>query len=250
MTPAKLVELYSVTVDLPIYATSARSLRKTVLNASVGGRLMRDRHEHVVVRALDSVDLQLFEGDRLGLIGHNGSGKTTLLRTIGGIYAPSSGTALVAGEVSAMLDVGTGIDLEATGEENVRLLARYRGFTRQQALEILPEVAEFTGLGPYMQMPLKSYSQGMLSRLVFAVATSFQPDVLLMDEWITTGDELFVRKAEERLASFVSSARVTVLASHNHDIIRRFCNKVARMEAGKIVAYGTYDEVTGGAAAA
>lgn len=245
MTPApqRLVELHNVSLDLPVLTVSARSLRRTVLNRSVGGTLMRDENEHLVVRALENVSLNLYEGDRLGLVGHNGSGKTTLLRTIGGMYAPTKGIALVAGQVSAVLDVATGLDPEATGEENVRLLARYRGFTKEEARKAMPDIVEFTELGPFLQMPVKTYSAGMLSRLMFAVATSFRPDVLLLDEWITTGDEQFMVKAQARLENFVRSARVMVLATHNHDIIRRLCNKVGRMEGGRLVEFGTVEEV-------
>jgi lipopolysaccharide transport system ATP-binding protein len=239
----KLVELHNVTVDLPVFSVSARSLRRSMLNLPVGGQLLKNRQEQVVVRALEGISFTLYEGDRLGLIGHNGSGKSTLLRTVGGIYAPSAGVAEVAGEVFTMLDVATGLDLEASGEENVRLMARYRGVSKKDALAALPEIEEFTELGSFFKLPVKTYSQGMLSRLVFGVATSFEPDVLLMDEWISAGDEHFVQKAEARMAKFVSAARVLILATHDHGIIRRWCNKVARMDGGRIVAFGTPEEV-------
>jgi ABC-type polysaccharide/polyol phosphate transport system ATPase subunit len=239
----RIVELHNVTVDLPVYSVSARSLRRSVLNLPVGGRLLKNSSEQVSVRALDGVSIDLYEGDRLGLLGHNGSGKTTMLRTIAGIYAPSSGVVRVSGEVSSVLEIGTGLDAEASGEENVRLLARYRGISKEQAMAALPEIAEFTGLGVFMKMPLKTYSQGMLSRLIFAVATSFAPDILVMDEWIATGDEAFITKAEERLLRFVAAARVLIIATHNPAIIARLCNKAALMEHGRIVSMGPVNHV-------
>jgi ABC-type polysaccharide/polyol phosphate transport system ATPase subunit len=239
----KLIELRGVTVDLPVYGASSRSIRRAVLNLSTGGRLMRDTHHHMVIRALDGVSFSMNDGDRLGLIGHNGSGKSTLLRVLAGIYPPSSGYLSVNGEISSVLDLAAGLDFEATGEENIRFLARYRGRSQRDVIDSMDEIADFSELGAYLQMPVKTYSQGMLARLIFATATSFKPEILVMDEWIAAGDAAFIAKAQARLESLVSSSRAFVLASHSHDIIGRFCNKVAVMDHGKLVAFGPTEEV-------
>lgn len=238
-----VVEFTNVTVDLPVYTVSARSLRRTILSLPAGGRMMRDKADRVVVRALDGVSFRLEEGDHLGLFGHNGSGKTTLLRTIAGVYAPSAGLVEVHGTISVALDVHGGMDMEATGEENVHLLARYRGFTGAEVRAAMPDIVEFSELGAYMKIPVKAYSAGMMARLSFSVATSFAPDILLMDEWLAAGDARFIQKAEERLRSFVSRSRALVLATHNTSILRAVCNKVAVFDKGKLVALGPTEEV-------
>lgn len=239
----KIIELNQVVVDLPIYNVHALSLRKHLVRLTTGGKLMQDSGAHVVVRALDRIDLSLEDGDRLALVGHNGAGKSTLLRTIGGIYAPTSGRVVVNGTISTVMDPTTGIDLEASGEENIRLLARYRGIRRAETEAAVDEICEFTELGQFLKLPVKTYSSGMLARLVFAVATSFEPDILVMDEWLGAGDAAFVNKAQARIADFVSRARALVLASHSSDIVERFCNKVALMDAGRIKAIGTPAEI-------
>jgi ABC-type polysaccharide/polyol phosphate transport system ATPase subunit len=238
-----IVELKAVTVDLPIYNVSTRSLRKAVMKLSTGGKIMQDGHQRVSIRALDRVSLKLEAGDRLGLLGHNGSGKTTLLRTIAGVYPPSRGQVEVKGDISSMFDLTMGMDMEASGEENIVLMARYRGRNLKEARAAMREIAEFTDLGAYLQMPVRTYSSGMLARLGFAVATSFQPDILLLDEWIATGDENFARKAQKRLEAHVAKSRVVCLATHNPALIRRFCNKVMILQAGRVTAFGDVAEL-------
>jgi ABC-type polysaccharide/polyol phosphate transport system ATPase subunit len=238
-----LVSLRAVTVDLPVYTVSSRSLRKSLISLSATGRIMKGVQNHVTVRALDNVWLELNEGDRLGLVGFNGAGKSTLLRTIAGIYAPTIGEVHVNGAVSAVLDPSTGLDMEATGEENIRILARYRGIHIDVAEAAVAEIADFTELGHFLKLPVKTYSSGMTARLVFAVATAFDADIVVMDEWIGAGDASFVTKAQARIEAFVQRARLMVLASHSHDIIERFCNRVVLMEAGKVKMQGTAAEV-------
>ena len=240
-----VVELHNVTIDLPVYTVSARSLRQTVLSLSTGGRIIARGDQKVAVRALDGVSFTLKDGDRLGLVGHNGSGKTTLLRAVAGIYTPTTGTLAVTGRVSSVLDVGTGLDLEGSGRENALILSRYRGIKRDEAIRSLPWIEEFTELGSYFEMPVRTYSAGMLARLAFAVATSVEPDILVMDEWLAAGDENFVAKAQARMESLVTRSRAMVLATHNKDIVRRLCNKVLLMEKGRVVAFGDTEEILG-----
>ena len=238
-----VLEAIQLTVDLPVFSVKTRSLRRRVMNVSTGGRIMRDSAERIYVRALHEVSFKLQEGERLGLVGHNGAGKSTLLRTLAGIYKPSQGQVIVNGTSSAALDVWMGLDGEASGEENVVSLARYRGQSRKAALEILPEVIEFSELGGFLDMPVKTYSAGMVARLTFAVATSFPSDVLFMDEWIGAVDHSFLGKAQDRLENYFSKARAVVIATHDHDILRRFCTKVLVLEGGRLKAIGSPHDI-------
>jgi len=198
----------------------------------VGGKLGKTGLGAPEITALSKVNLQLRSGDRLGLIGHNGSGKTTLLRALAGAYEPDEGTIDVHGRIAAMLDLNLGIDPSATGLDNIRLRGRIAGLSTKQIDERLTEIAEFTGLGPFLAMPLKTYSAGMQARLAFAVATAVEADVILMDEWIAVGDSDFKKLAHKRILDLMERAGILVLASHELDLIRLYCNKVMRIEAG------------------
>ena len=184
------------------------------------------------VTALSNVNVELRAGDRLGLIGHNGSGKTTLLRALSGAYEPDEGTIEVQGHIAALLDLNLGIDPSATGMDNIRLRGRIAGLSSKEIDLRLPEIAEFSGLGAFLAMPVKTYSAGMQARLAFAAATAVEADVLLMDEWIAVGDADFQKLAHKRLLKLVERAGILVLASHDLDLLRLYCNKVMRLEGG------------------
>src|SRR6202011_1090291 len=154
-------------------------------------------------------------GDRVAQIGTNGAGKTTLLRTMAGIYEPVSGVASSSGRISPMFDISLGIDGEINGYDNIRLRGLVLGLTGSEIEERLPDIVEFTELGDYLDIPVRTYSSGMMTRLTFAVATCFAPEILLMDEWIVAGDAHFISRAELRIQRFVERASVMVLASHN-----------------------------------
>ncbi len=230
-----LMQAINISVDLPVLNVKARSLRRFVMSATTGGRVMQSSNEKVVVRALSGVSFSVAEGDRIGLVGHNGSGKSTLLRTLARIYKPTSGHLLVQGRTSAALDLWTGLDGEATGEENILSLGLYRGRTRREVMAALPAIADFSELGSFLGMPVKAYSAGMVARLAFSVATSFDPEILLMDEWITAVDSDFLSKAQDRLHSYFSKARAVVIATHDRGIIDRLCNRVIVLQNGSIV---------------
>lgn len=239
----KMIELSNVTLDYPVLSVRAASLRQTVLNLGVGGRLFKKGSDAVVIRALNNITFSVAEGERVGLYGHNGSGKTSLLRIVAGIYEPTQGRVSFAGTVSSVFDIGLGLDSEATGEENIHRLAAFRGVKREQVLAEFDSIAEFTELGAFLKMPVKMYSSGMVMRLAFAVATSFKPEILVLDEWISAGDEAFMAKAAERMASFSKDAKAMVLASHNKALLASTCDRVLVMEAGNIVRQGPPSEV-------
>jgi ABC-2 type transport system ATP-binding protein/lipopolysaccharide transport system ATP-binding protein len=237
------LRLESVTVEFPVYSTSARSLKNRLLHHGTGGRIARGVGNRLLVRALDKVSLSLAHGDRLGLIGPNGAGKTTLLRVLAGAYEPTRGRVWRRGRTAPLLNVSLGIDSEATGYENIMTRGLFLGLMPEQVRERMDEIAAFTELGDFLAMPVHTYSAGMRLRLAFAVCTCFEPEILLMDEWLGIGDRAFVEKAKRRLEEFVDRAGILVLASQNVALLRRVCATGAVLDAGKIVAMGPIDEV-------
>ncbi|WP_292903973.1 ABC transporter ATP-binding protein [Niveispirillum sp.] len=221
-----------------IFGLHGRSLKKTALNLSTGGRIGADQGSHVHIDALTDINLDLHEGDRIGLIGHNGAGKSTLLRTMAGIYEPTAGRVSVQGRVAPMFDLMLGIDPDATGRENVRLRGLLLGMSPADINTYADEIGDFSGLGGYLDLPVKVYSSGMLLRLMFAVATAISPEILLLDEWITAGDAAFMERAEQRVNGLIDRARMLVIASHSRPLIERLCNKVAVLEHGRVVDFG------------
>jgi lipopolysaccharide transport system ATP-binding protein len=233
------ISVEDVTIDLPIIGYNGRSIRRFIVNMSTGGRTRKQGDELVIVRAVDKVSFDLKSGDRLGIYGHNGSGKTTLLRALAGIYSPTKGSIKVEGSIASLLDTNFGLNFDATGRENIYLLLTYRGFHHKDIAKLQPAIEEWTELGTFIDLPVRTYSSGMLARLGFAVATSYQPDVLLMDEWLSTGDENFIKKATTRVSNFVDSANVLVLASHSRGLIKDMCNKLIILQKGQVILQGS-----------
>jgi lipopolysaccharide transport system ATP-binding protein len=231
-----VIEVDRLTLRFPVFSVDSRSLKKHFADIAVGGRLGIVEGGRTMVTALRDVSFTLQDGDRLGVVGPNGAGKTTLLRVLAGAYQPDAGRVRVRGRIGSLLDLSIGIDPSATGYENIILRGLVAGLTRAELNARMDEIAAFTGLGNFLSMPLKTYSLGMMTRLAFAVATSVEADVLLMDEWISVGDIDFREQAEARLQSMVSRSRALVIASHDHDMIRRTCNKVLYLEHGVVRA--------------
>lgn len=236
------IELTNVSVSFPVYSAGSRSLKKLVISATTGGRI-GNQSNHVVVQALDNVSLKFEHGDRVALVGHNGAGKTTMLRVIAGIFEPPSGTVRIDGKVTPMFDIALGIDPDSTGYENIILRGLYLGLSKAQAMSRLDEVVEFTELGSFLELPVRTYSLGMQARLSFAMATCIDPEILLLDEGIGAGDAAFLDKANDRLNSFISRTGILVFASHSIELLRRFCNKAVLMEHGRLIAFDTLESV-------
>lgn len=224
-----------LSVEFPIFENSHRSLKNTVLNLSTGGRIGVNSGRHPVVSALNDISIEINQGDRVGLVGHNGSGKTTLLRTLSGVYAPVCGGLTVQGKVASLLDVSMGMDPDATGFENIYLRGIMDGLKPSIIRSKTEEIAEFTGLGDYLNLPVRTYSSGMSLRLAFAISTSVEAEILIMDEWLSVGDAEFSQKAEDRLNQLVNNAAILVMASHSPSLIKRVCNRRVSMEHGAIV---------------
>lgn len=239
---ANSIELRGVTLDYPVYSVKAQSLRNAVMNLAVGGRLMRTRGDMMVVRALSNVSFTLQEGDRLALVGHNGSGKTTLLKVIAGIFEPDIGEVRVHGQVTSMVQLGAGVDWDASGLENIRKMATMRMVPKKVIDERIPAIVAFSELGAFIDMPWRTYSAGMMARLMFAVATELDPDILVLDEWLGAGDAAFREKAGDRMENFVQRAKTVVLGTHDIELVRRVCNKVCLLDSGVVKFFGSTEE--------
>jgi len=238
---ARLV-LDGVSVTFPIYHASARSMRRFALKGALGRRI-RMEPRMPSVAALSEVDLQLQDGDRLAVVGANGSGKTTLLRTAAGIYPPTAGRVRLVGSVTPLLGLGTGLNLAATGLENIFLMGMHLDIPPSRLKTVVDEIVDWTQLGPFIGTPLRTYSAGMIVRLAFAVSTAFPPDILVMDEWLGVADAEFRAKGYERMAGFVNGARITLLASHHRSLLETWCNRAILLEEGRIIADGALETI-------
>jgi ABC-2 type transport system ATP-binding protein/lipopolysaccharide transport system ATP-binding protein len=237
------LRLRDVSVDFPMYQGSSRSLKKLLLATTTQGNLARDATHRVNVQALNEITLDIEDGERIGLVGANGAGKTTLLRVLAGIYAPTRGQFHASGRTSALLDVLVGLNPDATGRENIILRGMYMDIHPREMRRHMDEIAEFTELGPYLDMPVRTYSSGMIVRLAFAVCTCIHPEILLMDEWLSAGDARFLVKAQQRMERFVGGSNIVVLASHSQDLLRKWCNRGVLLQQGRMACYGTIDDV-------
>jgi ABC-type polysaccharide/polyol phosphate transport system ATPase subunit len=237
------IELSNVSVEFPIYNAHGRSLKRSLVSMTTGGHLGLGKNDRVVVRALENIDLRIQHGDRVALIGHNGAGKTTMLRVLAGVYEPTRGYIVSDGRIAALSDIMLGIDMESTGHENISIRGRLLGLNQKEVELRRDEIAVFSGLGEFLDMPVRTYSTGMVLRLAFAVSTSVVPDILLLDEWIGAGDATFLSKAEERLNRLVGETGILVLATHSLSLAQRVCNRAVWMEHGAIKAQGPITQV-------
>jgi lipopolysaccharide transport system ATP-binding protein len=229
------IEAKNLTVEFPVFTNSHRSLKNAVLNMSTGGKLARTSGNKVSIRAIDNLSFNIKKGERVGLMGHNGSGKTTLLRVLAGAYEPVSGYLKVKGRIASLLDINLGMDVDATGYDNIFLRGIMMGLTPTEIRAKTDDIAEFTELGEYLDMPVRTYSTGMQLRLAFAVSTSVDADIVVMDEWLSVGDAAFNEKAARRLKGFVDNAPILVIATHSEELLKSVCNRAFKMEHGQII---------------
>ena len=220
-----LIKLHEASVDIPIYSNHNRSIKNSLLK-----KLTKDKILPHSVRALNNITLDLRDGDRLGVMGPNGAGKSTLLRTLAGVYLPTSGTVEVEGRIASLIDISLGMEAEATGFENIRMRGIMMGLSLKQIKSMEEEIADFSGLGDFLHLPIRTYSTGMHMRLGFAVSTAVEADIILMDEWLSVGDSEFIQKAEKRLENFIGRSSILVIASHSEDLIQKTTNQILRLE--------------------
>ena len=243
------IRFENVTLQYPLYNAHSLSLRNQLVRIGTGGRLAKESSNIVTVTALNNVSFELNEGDTVGLVGHNGSGKTTLLRTMAGIYPPVVGQVDRQGTVSTIIELGAGLDVELSGYENIVRMGMLLGSSRREMEAAIPGVEEFTELGDFLSMPVRTYSSGMIMRLMFAVGTAIRPEILLIDEMFGTGDADFQAKAQSRMQELISAAKIFVFASHSPDLIKRFCRRVFSLEHGSLTELNAPVSVAVGSAA-
>lgn len=237
------IKFTEASIEFPIFNATSRSLTSRILEVATGGRLDADKDGRVVVKALDNISLTIVDGERVGLLGHNGSGKSTLLRAFCGVFEPSEGSAEIRGQVGSLIDLSLGINPEATGRENIYLRGALLGMSKREVAANFSSIVEFSELGDFIEMPVRTYSSGMHLRLAFAVSTVLRPEILLMDEWLSVGDENFKHKAEARLIEVVDSTKILVIATHSRDLLEKTCTRAIWLEHGQIKMDGPAREV-------
>jgi ABC-type polysaccharide/polyol phosphate transport system ATPase subunit len=228
----------NVTIQYPIFNSRGMSLRNQLLRLGTGGRIEAEAGHINLVTALRDVSFELKDGDSVGLVGHNGAGKTTLLRAMAGIYTPITGRVVCEGRLATVFEIGAGMDPELSGYDNIVRMGLMMGMSPAEARARIPEIEDFTELGDFLQLPVRTYSSGMTMRLMFAVATSIQPEILLIDEMFGTGDAVFQEKAHTRMKSLISSSKIFVFASHSHELLREYCQRVFSLEHGSLREVG------------
>lgn len=237
------IELEQISVDIPIFNSHGRSLKKKVMGIATGGHIGSTDSGMTIVRCIDNLSVSIHEKERVGLVGHNGAGKSSLLRVLGRVYTPTSGKAVIKGQIGSLIDISLGIDSEATGLENIYLRAALLGIPKKLVEKELDNLIEFSELGDFIHLPVRTFSTGMHMRLAFAVSTMIQPDILLMDEWLSVGDQNFQKKAEKRLNNLIERSNILIIASHSRSLIEKCCTRVLWLEHGKLKMDGSPQEV-------
>lgn len=234
------IKMRDVNLYYPSNVYNAMSLKEEVISRLKGKRkreLLEDVH------ALKNFNLDVKEGERLGVIGYNGAGKSTLLKTLAGLYPIKTGSIETRGRICSLFDLALGFDLDSTGRENIMNRGLMLGSTPRQVKEREQEIIDFTELGEFIDYPIKAYSSGMLVRLAFAISTSVSGDIMLVDEVLSAGDARFQQKAKARMMNIMDSAKILVLVLHDMSTIREVCNRTIMLKNGEIVADGSPDEV-------
>jgi len=227
-----LIKAENLTLYYPIFGSSSRSLKKTLVRAATGGKIASDAYG-INICAIDNASFVFREGERVGLVGNNGAGKSTLLRALAGVYVPARGSLKVKGKVASLLDIS--MDDEFTGYENIFMRCVLMGIEKAEIKKHIDDIIEFSELGEYIKMPMRTYSTGMSLRLAFSICTTFPSDIILMDEWLAVGDADFSKKAEERLLEFIKKSSILVIASHKHEQIKKICTRILTMDHGRII---------------
>ncbi len=238
------IVLENAGVQFSLFSGKHQSIRSKFLATATGGYMAHDPSGKVVVRALEDVSFHIGEGERVGLLGRNGAGKSTLLRVVSKVYRPTSGKATITGSIASLIDISLGINPEATGRQNIYLRAAMLGIPKKDIKARFDEIVEFSELGDFIEAPVRTYSSGMQLRLAFSVSTVFVPEILVMDEWLSVGDQDFKDKAEARLEEVVSSSRILVLASHSRELLERTCTRGILLEKGEVSMDGPIQDVT------
>ncbi len=220
-----MIELKDVYVDIAIHTADSLSLRK---------KIFRKGSSATMVSVLKNINLKIVENERVGLWGRNGSGKTSMLRCLAGAYHPTKGLRKVDGRIGSLIDIGLGIDLEATGVENIKLKLGIENFKFTKDKDLVQKIIDFSGLGEKINLPVRTYSTGMAMRLSFSIVSHIPADILLMDEWLSVGDKDFNIIAGERLKAMIDNSKILIIASHDRRLLESVCTKILTLENGEI----------------
>lgn len=235
------IRLEDVCIDFPVYSAPDWSIRLKLANSL--SQKVEQKRQHQVVHALRDINLQIYHGERVALLGANGAGKSTLLQVLSLIYPPTSGLALVDGQINSLLNISLGTDPELSGRENLLIRGVMMGLKPEQIEDVIPDVIDFADLEEFIDLPMRTYSTGMRVRLLFSMATAVPGDILLMDEWLSAGDQNFRQKATERMHDFVKKSGVLVLASHSVPLLKKTCSRGIWLDQGSVRMDGPIDEV-------
>ena len=237
------IKLSNASVEYPIFGKSGRSLTNRIVEIATGGQVNRDAKGNISVKALREITLEVSSGERLGIVGHNGAGKSSLLKLISGVYEPTQGQITKSGRIGSLTDVSLGINPDSTGRENIVLRGSLLGLSKKQIDEKIQEIIDFTEIGDFVDLPVRTYSSGMHLRLAFSVATAIDSEILVMDEWLSVGDESFRHKAENRLREMLDASEILVIASHSWELLQALCTRIIWLEHGTIKADGPPEKV-------
>jgi ABC-type polysaccharide/polyol phosphate transport system ATPase subunit len=236
-----LLSLKNIGLSYPVFHSDSNTGAHK--QSRTGGIITRNRRKKLEVTALSDINIELKDGEKIGLLGHNGSGKTSLLRVMSGTVKPSLGYIRRVGKTLALLNPSVGLEMQMTGYENIDQLGLLYGISRRKLGALRDDVAEFSELADFLNLQVQTYSAGMQTRLAFGVATAFHPEILVADENIGAGDAAFIRKAQARMQQMMDQASILVLASHSMDTILQLCNRAIIMEHGRIIADGDVKDI-------
>lgn len=228
------IDLEKVNLEFRVRRYKRLSLKEFL----VRGMFTKAANPVIQVQALQNVSLRVHEGERVGVIGHNGAGKSTLLKLLAGIYPPTTGSRAVRGRISSLFDITLGFESDASGYENIYYRSYLQGETPQSVKGKVQEIAEFSELGEFLDMPVRYYSAGMMIRLAFAIATAIEPEILIVDEVLAVGDLAFQQKATQRIRGMMAQARLMVIVSHDLERLRDLCSRIVWMDHGKVMMDG------------
>lgn len=240
------INLENVSVSFPIFNVKTQSFKNKIIKSVMGNIISNNQDKVVHIDALKNINIKIESGERIGVIGGNGSGKSTFLRLCSRIYKPSTGSIDIKGDISSLINVNVGIDPESTGRENIKLRLIMLGYNNNQINELLNQIIEFTELNQFIEFPFYTYSTGMQMRLAFATSVFIKPEILIMDEWLATGDKDFQEKAEKKLNNIIENSKILILASHSKDLILKTCTRVIWLENGVIKKDGNTEETIQG----
>lgn len=229
-----MVNINNFSLTFPVNFSSRKTLRSELYQSIIGGNISLSNKSKIQIKALNNINLKINKGDKIAFMGDNGSGKTTILRAIAGVYKSNEGTISVSGKIASMLSINLGMDMDASGRENIVIKCVILGFKADNIKKKIEEIIEFSDLGMYIDLPIRIYSSGMLMRLSFAIITSTQSDIIIMDEWLSVGDKNFASKAEKRLYNYLEKASCLILATHDRNLATNMCNKIIHLKKGSI----------------